>query len=53
MKEMSISELKAKLSILLNQVQKTKKPIRIMKFNQPLVEIVPAPGFRLRTGWAR
>jgi prevent-host-death family protein len=49
MKEVAISEFKAKCLALLDQVQKTKKPIRVTRFGKPVAEIVPpspdaAPG---------
>ena len=42
MKEVAISEFKAKCLSLLEQVQKTKKPIRITRFGKPIAEVVPA-----------
>lgn len=41
MKEVAISEFKAKCLSMLKQVQKTKRPIRITKFGQPLAEVIP------------
>jgi prevent-host-death family protein len=41
MKEIAISEFKAKCLALLDQVQKTKKPIRITRFGKPVAEVVP------------
>jgi prevent-host-death family protein len=41
MKEVAISEFKAKCLALLQQVQKTKKPIRVTRFGKPVAEIVP------------
>jgi prevent-host-death family protein len=41
MKEVAISEFKAKCLSLLEQVQKTKKPIRITRFGKPVAEVVP------------
>jgi prevent-host-death family protein len=41
MKEIAISEFKAKCLSLLDQVQKTKKPIRITRFGKPVAEVVP------------
>jgi prevent-host-death family protein len=41
MEEISISEFKAKCLALLEQVRKTKKPIRITKFGKPIAEVVP------------
>lgn len=42
MKEVAISEFKAKCLGLLEQVQKTKQPIRITRFGKPVAEVVPA-----------
>jgi prevent-host-death family protein len=41
MKEIAISEFKAKCLALLEQVQKTKKPIRVTRFGKPVAEVVP------------
>jgi len=40
--EVSISEFKAKCLALLEQVRKTKQPLRIVRHGKPIVEIVPA-----------
>lgn len=40
-KEVAISEFKAKCLSLLEQVQKTKKPIRVTRFGKPVAEVVP------------
>jgi prevent-host-death family protein len=42
MKEIAISEFKAKCLALLEQVQKTKKPLRVTRFGKPVAEVVPA-----------
>ena len=41
MKEVAISEFKAKCLALLEQVRKTKQPIQITRFGKPVAEIVP------------
>jgi prevent-host-death family protein len=41
MKEVAISEFKAKCLSLLEQVQKTKKPIRVTRFGKPVAEVIP------------
>ncbi len=41
MKEIDISKFKAKWLALLEQVQKTKKPIRVTRFGKPIAEVVP------------
>jgi prevent-host-death family protein len=41
MKEVAISEFKAKCLGMLEEVRKTRKPIRITRFGKPVAEIVP------------
>ena len=41
MKEIAISEFKAKCLALLDQVQKTKTPILITRFGKPVAEVIP------------
>ena len=41
MKEIAISEFKAKCLALLDQVQKTKRPLRITRFGKPIAEVIP------------
>jgi prevent-host-death family protein len=41
MKEIAISEFKAKCLALLDQVQKSKQPIRVTRFGKPIAEVVP------------
>lgn len=41
MREIAISEFKAKCLSLLDEVNKTKKPIRILRRGKPVAEIVP------------
>lgn len=42
MKEVAISEFKAKCLSLLEQVQKTKKPLLVTRFGKPIAEVLPA-----------
>ena len=42
MEEVAISEFKAKCLALIDQVQKTKKPILITKFGKPVAEVIPS-----------
>jgi len=51
MKEVAISEFKAKCLALLDQVQKTKKPIRVTRFGKPIAEVVPSPPEAGRVTW--
>jgi len=41
MREVAISEFKAKCLALLAQVEKTKTPIRVTRFGKPVAEVVP------------
>jgi prevent-host-death family protein len=43
MKQVAISEFKAKCLALIDQVQKTKKPILITRFGKPVAQVAPAP----------
>jgi prevent-host-death family protein len=42
MEEISISVFKAKCLALLEQVRKTRKPIRITRHGKPVADVVPA-----------
>ena len=41
MKQVSISEFKAKCVSLIEKVNKTKEPLRIVRHGQPVAEIIP------------
>lgn len=41
MKQIAISEFKAKCLAILDQVQKTKRPVRITRRGKPIAEVVP------------
>jgi prevent-host-death family protein len=41
-KEIPISEFRAKCLAILRQVQRTRKPVRITRCGNPVAEIVPA-----------
>ena len=51
MQEIAISEFKAKCLALLEQVRKTKKPIRITRFGKPVADVVPAAPISERAYW--
>lgn len=51
MKEVAISEFKAKCLALLEQVRRTRKPIRVTRFGKPVAEIVPPSGVMDRDAW--
>lgn len=42
MEEVPISQFKAKCLALLEQVNKTKKPLRITRHGKPVADVVPA-----------
>lgn len=42
MEEVPISQFKAKCLALLEQVSKTKKPLRITRHGKPVADVVPA-----------
>jgi prevent-host-death family protein len=41
MKEVSISEFKAKCLGIMEEVRKTRKPIRVTRFGTPVAEVIP------------
>jgi prevent-host-death family protein len=51
MEEIAISEFKAKCLALVEQVHKTKKPLRITKFGKPIAEVVPLTPDNKRENW--
>lgn len=48
MKEVPISEFKAKCLALLERVDKTRQPLRITRHGRPIAEVVPASPDRRR-----
>jgi prevent-host-death family protein len=51
MHEVAISEFKAKCLSLLQQVCKTKKPIRVTRFGKPIAEVIPPSSLEGRAAW--
>ncbi len=51
LEEVSISEFKAKCLGLLEQVRKTRKPLRVTKFGKPIADIVPPSIVQDRASW--
>jgi prevent-host-death family protein len=49
--EVSISEFKAKCLALLEQVRRTRQPIRITRHGKPVAEIVPPSAIQDRASW--
>jgi prevent-host-death family protein len=41
MKEVAISEFKAKCLGILEEVRKTRRPIRVTRFGKPVAEVIP------------
>ena len=48
MKEISVSEFKAKCLGLIEQVDKTRQPLRITRHGRPVAELIPAGPERKR-----
>ena len=51
MKEVAISIFKAKCLGMLEEVRKTRKPIRVTRFGEPVAEIVPPTPKPRRKSW--
>lgn len=51
MEEVSISEFKAKCLALLEQVRRTKKPLRITRHGKPVAEVVPPSPVEDPSAW--
>jgi prevent-host-death family protein len=51
MKEIAISEFKAKCLGILEQVRKTRKPILITRFGEPVAEVVPPSPTKRPENW--
>lgn len=51
MQEVAISEFKAKCLALLEQVSKTKKPIRVTRFGKPIADVVAPAPVQGRAAW--
>ncbi|HKS74083.1 MAG TPA: type II toxin-antitoxin system Phd/YefM family antitoxin [Terriglobales bacterium] len=51
MKEVAISEFKAKCLGILEEVRKTRKPIRVTRFGVPVAEVVPPSPGKPRKRW--
>jgi prevent-host-death family protein len=51
MKEVAISEFKAKCLALLEQVSKTKQPLRVTRFGKPIAEVMPPSSTQKHPDW--
>jgi antitoxin (DNA-binding transcriptional repressor) of toxin-antitoxin stability system len=52
MEEMPISKFRNWIHQTLDRIRRTRKPIRITKFGEPWVEIVPVTHSHKKKGWA-
>ena len=51
MREVAISEFKPKCLALLDQVRKTKRPIRVTRFGKAIAEVIPPSFVQGRAAW--
>lgn len=51
LREVAISEFKAKCLALLERVRATKEPIRITRFGKPVAEVMPPTAVEDRKSW--
>jgi prevent-host-death family protein len=51
MEEIAISKFKATCLAVLERVRKTRKPIRVTKFGEPVAEVVPPSPKAKKKGW--
>jgi prevent-host-death family protein len=50
-RQVAISEFKAKCLALLEQVAKTKQPLRVTRFGKPVAEVFPPSQVEGRAAW--
>ncbi len=51
MKEVAISVFKAKCLGILEEVRKTRKPVRVTRFGKPVAEVIPPPLEKRPENW--
>ena len=51
MVDIPISQFKAKCLALLEEVRKTKRPLRITRHGQPVAEVIPPSAVEDRAAW--
>lgn len=51
MKEVPISEFKAKCLALLENVRRTRTPLRVTRFGKPVAEVIPPTVIQDRSAW--
>jgi len=49
--EVAISVFKAKCLGILEEVRKTRKPIRVTRFGKPVAEVIPPTPSKPKNGW--
>ena len=51
MKEIAISEFKAKCLGIIAEVHKTRKPIRVTRFGRPMADVIPSAPEKPKGTW--
>lgn len=51
MQEVAISQFKAKCLAMLEEVFRTRKPLRITRFGKPIAEVIPPSSIQGRAAW--
>jgi prevent-host-death family protein len=51
MEEIAISKFKATCLEVLERVRKTRKPILVTRFGEPVAEVIPPSAGKQKTGW--
>lgn len=51
MKEIAISEFKAKCLGIMEEVRKTRKPVRVTRFGTPVAEVIPPSPEKPTQSW--
>ena len=51
MEEIAISKFKATCLEVLERVRKTRKPILVTRFGEPVAEVLPPSGGESKSGW--
>ena len=51
METMAVSKFKARCLAVLERVRKTRKPVLITRFGEPVAEVGPPPAPRRSKGW--
>jgi len=51
MEEIAISKFKATCLAVLERVRKTRRPILVTRFGEPVAQVIPPAGPERRSGW--